>query len=80
MIPCSDCRESFPAVEMKATLVGDLCPDCALRFENAAVFLANMKTPTGLMREVQTCLRMYRHVTSVRSDRPEGLYEPEDAA
>jgi len=80
MIPCSDCRESFPAVEMKATLVGDLCPACCLRFENAAVFLANMKTQRGIMGEVQSIVSMYRSVTSIRSDRPEGLHEPKDAA
>jgi hypothetical protein len=69
-IPCSDCGDTFPSVELKATLVGDLCPDCRLRFENAATFLANMKTSTGIFAEVKECLRMYRDVTSVRSDRP----------
>lgn len=74
-LPCSDCGFDFPRELMKATLVGNLCIDCALKVENAAKFLANMQNPKGIFREVQECVRMYREVTSVRSDRRPELAE-----
>lgn len=72
-LPCSDCGFDFPTAILKATLVGDLCPDCRQRFEDSARFLANMKTPTGIFREVKTIVSMYKNFTSIRSDRPREL-------
>ena len=44
---CEDCGEETPIPELKDTIVGYLCPDCAKRFIGAAKALAGYKAPKG---------------------------------